>query len=235
MGEGLHPTKRLILEFLARRRSGGSSGGATAGGFAGGFAGGALSPPPSVAEVARAAGLRSTETAHKHLRSLAAEGYLERGDAPRGQRRPVRLTEKGWGALGTGRMVGAIAAGRGLEPVAEDEAFPLTAELLRSSSGRERVLYRVVGESMLEAGIRPGDVLVVEPDPSPPDGSVVAATILGAPEEATVKILRRGSGKIFLEPRNGNGEHERIVLDPEAIVVHGTVQWFVQRARSSTP
>lgn len=215
MGEGLHPTKRRILEFLARGRTSRSP----------------LSPPPSVAEVAQAAGLRSTQTAHKHLTNLASEGYVERGGAPKGQRRPVRLTEKGWGALGTGRVVGTIAAGRGLEPVPEEEAYPLAAELLRSSSGEERVLYRVVGDSMLEAGIRPGDVLVVEPDPSPPDGSVVAATILGAAEEATVKILRRKNGKVVLEPRNGNGEHEEIVVEPEGVTVHGTVQWLVQRPR----
>jgi repressor LexA len=215
VGEGLSPTKRRILEFVARRQRA------------------PLSPPPSVAEVARAAGLRSTESAHKQLRALAAEGYVERGEAPPRQRRPVRLTEKGWGALGTGRLVGTIAAGRGLEPVAEDEAFPLTAELLQAPSGKERILYKVIGESMVEAGIRPGDLLVVEADPSPPDGAVVAATVLGegSGDEATVKVLRRRGGKVWLEPRNGNGEHEDIVVDGERVLVHGTVQWFVQRAR----
>jgi len=38
---------------------------------------------------------------------------------------------------------------------------------------------------------------------------------------------------VWLEPRNGNGEHEDIVVDGERVLVHGTVQWFVQRARGS--
>lgn len=75
---------------------------------------------------------------------------------------------------------------------------------------------------MVEAGIRPGDLLVVEADSSPPDGAVVAATVLGecSGDEATVKVLRRRGGKVWLELRNG-----------ERVLVHGTVQWFVQRAR----
>jgi SOS-response transcriptional repressor LexA len=74
---------------------------------------------------------------------------------------------------------------------------------------------------------------VVEADPTPPDGSVVAATVLGegGHDEATVKVLGRRKGKVWLEPRNGNGEHGDIVVDGERVLVHGTVEWFVQRAR----
>jgi repressor LexA len=63
-----------------------------------------------------------------------------------------------------------IAAGRGLEAVATDEAYSLAAELLATRSGRRRYLLRVVGQSMVGARLEDGNLLVVEEDEVPPDG-----------------------------------------------------------------
>ncbi len=71
---------------------------------------------PSVREVGEAMGLRSSQTAYKHLKKLEEAGYVEREGASR-RARGIRLTEKGWEAAGEMPLLGRIAAGRGLEAV----------------------------------------------------------------------------------------------------------------------
>jgi repressor LexA len=82
---------------------------------------------------------------------------------------------------------------------------------------------------MTGAGIEEGDTLVVEENPSPPNGSVVAALILDREEEATVKVLRRQGETIRLEARSG--AHEDIVVPADRVVVQGTVEWVIRRVR----
>ena len=99
-------------------------------------------------------------------------------------------------------LLGRIAAGRGLEAVATDEAYSLAAELLASRSGKRRYLLRVVGQSMVGARIEDGDLLVVEEDESPPDGSIVVV-LLREGEEVTVKRLYREG--VRFETRGSSG------------------------------
>ncbi|QYJ15616.1 LexA repressor [Rubrobacter xylanophilus DSM 9941] len=184
--------------------------------------------PPSVREVGQAVGLRSSQTAYKHLKKLEEEGYVEREGARR-RARGIRLTEKGWEAAGELPLMGRIAAGRGLEAVAlGDEAYSLAAELLGSRSGRRRYLLRVVGQSMIGAHIADGDLLVVEEDEDPPDGAVVAALLRGG-EEVTVKRLYREGEMVRLEPENG--DHEDIVLPAEDVRIQGRVLYVVHPPR----
>jgi repressor LexA len=203
VGEGLRPRKRRILEFLARRQRV------------------SLSPPPSVAEVARAAGLRSTESAHKQLRALSAEGYIERGEAPPRQRRPVRLTEKGWAAIGDGApLLGRVAAGLGIEAIADEGGTAsLASDLLVSRSGRGRYTVTAHGDSMTGARIQEGDTLLVEENEDPPDGTVVLALIRG--EKVTVKRLYRDGDRVRLKYQNG--ESREMVLPAEEVRVQGEV------------
>ena len=156
---------------------------------------------PSVREVGEAVGLRSSQTAYKYLKKLEEDGFVERQGGR--QARGVRLTEKGWEAAGEMPLMGRIAAGRGLEAVAQgDEAYSLAAELMGSRSGRSRYLLRVVGQSMIGAHIDDGDLLVVEEDKDPPDGEVVVALLRGG-EEVTVKRLYREGALLRLRPENG--------------------------------
>jgi len=196
--------KRLeILGFLAR-----GSGGPGA--------------PPSIREIGRGVGLKSSQTVHHHLGRLEDEGYLER---LRDRLRTPRLTEKGWEAAlgGDVPLMGRIAAGRGLEAVAlEDEAYSLAAELLSSGSGKRRYLLRVVGQSMTEARIEDGDLLVVEEDEDPADGEIVVALLDGG-DEVTVKKLYREGDTIRLRPRNG--DHEDIIVPAESVRIQGRVIW----------
>ena len=129
--------------------------------------------PPSVREVGEAVGLRSSQTAYKHLKKLEEAGYVEReGRRARG----IRLTEKGWEAAGEMPLLGRIAAGRGLEAVTVgDEAYSLAAELVGSRSGRRRYLLRVVGQSMIGAHIADGDLLRLRPENGDHEDLVVPA------------------------------------------------------------
>ena len=204
MAEQLFEKRLEILRFLARRMV-------------------AVGSMPSIREIGKAVGLRSAQTVHHHLNRLEADGYIERlNDRPR---TPV-LTEKGWEAVGRTPLLGRVAAGRGLEAVAVgEETYSLIAELLASHSGRRRYVLRVVGRSMTDARIEEGDLLVVEEDPSPPDGSVVVA-LLKSGEEATVKVLRRERDLVRLEARNG--DHEDVVVNPEDVDIQGRVLHVIQ-------
>lgn len=202
--------KRLeMLRYLARLSAGGEG-------------------APTVRELGEAVGLRSSQTAYKHLKKLEESGYVEREGGSR-RARGVRLTGKGWEAIGEMPLMGRIAAGRGLEAVAAgDEAYSLAAELVGSRSGRRRYLLRVVGQSMIGAHIADGDLLVVEEDEDPPDGEVVVALLRGG-EEVTVKRLFRENGHIRLRPENG--EHEDLVVPAEETEIQGRVVYVVHPPR----
>ena len=185
--------------------------------------------PPSVREVGEAVGLRSSQTAYKHLKKLEEAGYVEREGGAR-RARGIRLSEKGWEAAGEMPLLGRIAAGRGLEAVAVgDEAFSLAAELLGSRSGKSRYLLRVVGQSMIGAHIADGDLLVVEEDEDPPDGAVIVA-LLGSGEEVTVKRLYREGEFFRLHPENG--DHEDLVVPAQDAAIQGRVVYVVHPPRS---
>ncbi len=200
MAEALHTRRLEILKVIARAEGG---------------------EPPTERGIGRAVGLKSSQTVHHHLRVLEEERYVERGNAPSRKRRPVRLTERGWEAVGQMPVMGRIAAGRGLEAVsAEDEVYLLIPEVLLSRSGKPRYVLRVVGDSMIGAHIGDGDILIVEENEDPPDGTVVAALVDG--EEVTVKRLyRRGGDLLLLKPQNGN--HEDIVVPAGRVEIQGEV------------
>jgi repressor LexA len=208
--EQLHPKRLEILKLLARRA-------------------GKPGRTPSIREIGTAVGLRSSQTVYYHLNRLEEAGYVQRlDDRPR----TPRLTERGWQAALSGDtpLLGRIAAGRGLEAVATgEEAYSLAAELLLPRSRRRRYLLRVVGQSMTGAGIEDGDLLVIEEDEDPPDGTVVVA-LLNSGEEVTVKRLYRNGQTVKLKPENG--EHEEITIATEEVKVQGRVVWVFHPPRS---
>jgi len=180
---------------------------------------------PSMREVCDAVGLRSTQTVHHHLGRLEADGYIRRlGDRSRTR----VLTEKGWRALGTAPLLGRISAGRGTEAIADEEAYPLAAELLAPRSGKRRFLLRASGESMLGAGIEDGDLLVFEEEEDAADGEVVAALVNGD-SDATVKRLFREGGRVRLKAENE--AYEDIVVSAGEVRLQGRLEWIVHRAR----
>lgn len=160
--------------------------------------------PPTVREIGGAVGLRSPSTVHAHLAQLEREGVLKRDPTkPRAieladRRRPEQPAEAEVLRL---PLVGQIAAGGPLlaEQNIEDEiAVP---EPL--SSGAD-FLLRVSGDSMVNAGILDGDIVVVQRREDARNGEIVVA-LAGEDEsadEATVKRFFREDGRIRLQPEN---------------------------------
>src|SRR5215204_5009294 len=174
--------------------------------------------------LAERAGVRSSRTAYHHLKKLEEEGYVVREG---GRAKMIWLTDKGWEAAGRMALMGRIAAGRGLEAVAfGDDAYSLAAELLAARSGRQRYLLRVVGQSMVGARIEDGDLLVVEEDESPPDGSIVVV-LLREGEEVTVKRVYREGEMLRLRPEAPGGEYEEMVVPAEEARVQGRVVYVL--------
>jgi repressor LexA len=157
--------------------------------------------PPTVREIGEAVGLASPSTVHAHLANLERAGLLRRDPTkPRalelvGRERPGERAA----ALPKLPLLGQIAAGGPLlaEQNVEDEiAVP---ESLRGD-----FLLRVKGDSMIEAGILDGDIVVVRRAQDARDGEIVVA-LAGDDEsadEATVKTFYREDGRIRLQPEN---------------------------------
>ena len=159
--------------------------------------------PPSVREIGEAVGLRSPSTVHFHLKKLADTGAIEIGA---GKGRAITLTHPAAPAAApmpeapAGRVpiVGNVAAG---SPILAQEC--IEDYLTFDTGGREGEYFalRVRGESMLNAGILPDDLVVVHRQPTAHNGEIVVA-LLG--DEATVKRLSRRNGEVWLLPENEN-------------------------------
>jgi len=167
--------------------------------------------PPTVREVQEALGFRAVQTARQHLEGLVAEGRLA---AARGVARGYRLPSQE--RLPTLiPLLGRVPAGP-LELAVEDPEgyLPVQAE-----GGPEGLFaLRVQGESMRDAGILPGDVVVVRPQPSARSGEIVVALV---GEEATVKRLRLRKGRVELHP--ANPDFEPLSFDPAEVRILGKV------------
>ncbi|NUT95526.1 MAG: transcriptional repressor LexA [Saccharothrix sp.] len=156
---------------------------------------------PSTRQIGDAVGLKSSSSVSKHLTALEDKGFLRRSDT---LTRPidVRMFLTGTGVSESSDsvpvpVVGDIAAG---VPIAADEHVDDVLKLPRELTGRGTVFaLRVRGDSMVDAAICDGDMVVVKQQPEAHSGQIVAAMIDG---EATVKVFRRRDGHVLLEPRN---------------------------------
>ena len=178
--------------------------------------------PPTVREIGDAVGLASPSTVHAHLANLERAGLLRRDPTkPRalelvGRRRAEPAAERSVPRL---PLVGRIAAGGPLlaEEAVEDE-IAVPEPLGRNAD----FLLRVTGDSMIEAGILDGDLVVVRKQDDARDGDVVVA-LVGDDEtadEATVKTFHRErDGRIRLQPENSALQP----LYPEHVEILGKV------------
>ena len=183
---------------------------------------------PSLREISSAVGFRSSRSAYVYLLKLEEHGYVEREV---GRARGIWLTNRGRRAASENMpMLGSIAAGRGREAVvAREDAYSLYEELFSSRSGVDRYILRVVGQSMVDAGIEDGDLLVVEEEDSPPDGTIVVALVEGG-EEATVKRLYREGDEVRL--KSESPWHEDIVVPAGSVLIQGQVVYVVHQPRA---
>jgi repressor LexA len=166
--------------------------------------------PPTVREIGEKVGLASPSTVHAHLANLERAGYLRRDPTkPRaleliGHRRaePVELQapERETHAL---PLVGQIAAGGPLLAEENVEDYIGVPEPL-SKGGGEEFLLRVKGESMINAGILDGDIVVVRQQQDARNGEIVVALVGDdeSADEATVKRFFREDNRVRLQPEN---------------------------------
>jgi repressor LexA len=161
--------------------------------------------PPTVREIGQAVGLASPSTVHAHLANLERAGLLHRDPTkPRAlELLGVERHERG-AALSPRKLplLGEIAAGGPLLAEQNVEDYLAVPEPL--SRGGEEFLLRVRGDSMVNAGILEGDIVVVRRQPDARNGDIVVALAGGdeAADEATVKRFFVDEGRVRLQPEN---------------------------------
>jgi repressor LexA len=172
-----------------------------------------------VREIGDAVGLKSTSSVHAQLETLEEKGYLRRDPTkPRALelgRDPDTYLDVRPASARNVPLVGDIAAGGPI--LAEervDAVYPLPKELVGEG---QLFMLRVRGESMIEAGVLDGDLVVVREQPKVEQGEMCAALIDG---EATVKFFRRTrAGEVFLDPANETFEPIPVVPGQDATVM----------------
>ena len=160
--------------------------------------------PPSVREIGEAVGLKSPSTVHFHLKHMEELGVLNKGA---GKGRALTLTQGAKAPEPAAAqeveppadripIVGNVAAG---SPILAQECIEDYLTFDTGGHGGDYFALRVRGDSMINAGILNGDLVVVRSQPTANQGEIVVAMI---DDEATVKRLSRKGGHIWLLPEN---------------------------------
>ena len=151
--------------------------------------------PPSVREICAAVGLRSTSTVHAHLNHLEAQGLIRRDPTK------PRALEVLDGSQARGRsvpLVGRVTAG---QPILAIENIEEYLTLPQSVLGQGKMFsLRVEGESMIDAGIMDGDIVVLRQQDTAENGEIVVA--MTDEDEATLKRIYYEADRVRLQPEN---------------------------------
>ena len=161
--------------------------------------------PPSVREIGEAVGLKSPSTVYFHLTHMEELGIIQKGA---GKGRAIRLVdqpapqaaevipEEAAAPAGKVPVVGNVAAGT---PILAQECIEEYISFDTNGKDGEYFALHVRGESMINAGILPGDLVVVHQQKEAHNGEIVVALL---EDEATVKRLNRKNGEVWLMPEN---------------------------------
>ena len=149
--------------------------------------------PPTVREIARAVGLKSTSTVQTYLDVLEAEGLIERSPL---HKRSIRVKGESEPVTQV-PLLGTVTAGMPILAVESIEGYVPYG----GSTSTDKALFalRVRGDSMINAGILSGDIIIAEKTPVAHNGEIVVALL---EDEATVKTFSRKDGQIWLLPAN---------------------------------
>ena len=154
--------------------------------------------PPTVREIGEAVGLTSSSSVHAQLANLERKGLLHKDPT---KPRAMALSEPRAEGV-TVPLVGRIAAGA---PILAEEQIETYLAVPRGFAGGDgdHFALTVAGDSMIDAGIFDGDVVVVRSQDRADDGDIVAALLPGpAEDEATVKRLGHDGPRVMLIPEN---------------------------------
>lgn len=149
--------------------------------------------PPTIREIGHAFRFRSTGTVRDHVQALKAKGHLRASPGKSRGLFPTKL----WGAM---PILGRVQAGA---PLFAEENLEGSFDLSNEFSGEKVFALKVRGDSMQDAGIHGGDLVVVRAVEQAEPGQIIVALVEG---EATVKRLARRGGKLELQPANDRYE-----------------------------
>ncbi|HEX2587182.1 MAG TPA: transcriptional repressor LexA [Gaiellales bacterium] len=185
--------------------------------------------PPTVREIGQAVGLTSPSTVHAHLARLESSGLIRR-DKTKPRALEVieggRLRERAGAHVDPPSrstvlpLVGDVAAGTGL--VADERVEDMVAVPEQLCADAD-FLLTINGDSMINAGILDGDLVVVRKQDDARNGEIVVA--LMGDEDATVKRFFRESGRVRLQPENDDLEP----MYPEQVKILGVVKAVLRR------
>lgn len=149
--------------------------------------------PPSLREISQAVGVRSPSTVKYHLDHLRQAGVIQWDG---GKTRSLSLTHQPFGTPDRIPLLGNVAAGA---PILAEEHVEDYVPFPTKGRPEDYFALRVRGESMLGAGIYPGDLVVVHRQAEAELGEIVVALFS---DEATVKTFSRRDGRVWLLPAN---------------------------------
>jgi repressor LexA len=173
---------------------------------------------PSVRDLARELGYKSPRTAFLVLENLVERGWLKRKPDGKLQMRKDLAEAEDHARTVDVPLVGSVTCGNPLVAEENIEAYiPVSTNLARP--GNKYFLLRAVGDSMNQAGVEDGNLLLVRQQPVAENGDKVVALIDDA---ATVKEYHREKEGVLLKPRSKNKTHKPIVVT-ETFMIQGVV------------
>lgn len=197
---------------------------------------------PSYHEIREEVGLVSKSSVHRHVSALEERGFIKRlPDKARAievLRRPDQhilsessnenqpdLPPTNPGDSGSVQLplLGRIAAGTPIEALSDDSTYLSVPQEMVSTG--EHFALDVVGDSMIDAGILHGDIVIIKRAGTADSGDIVVALI--EEREATLKTLRKQSGRIALEPANAN--YETRYYESSQIKIQGRLTGLIRR------
>ena len=177
--------------------------------------------PPTVREIGAALGLRSTSTVHMHISNLAEKGLIICNPS---KQRSITLPEgTNDRAVNTHMqsvpLVGNVAAGIPILAVENiQEYYVMPKHLLKGANDTEVFMLRVQGQSMIEAGINDGDIIIIQRGMSVESGEIGVVRVSG--ESATLKrVFYENGNKIRLQPENSS--MQPIIVDINDVEIVG--------------
>ena len=177
--------------------------------------------PPSVREIGERVGLSSSSTVQSHLKTLEKKGLIKRDPT-----KPRALVTERTKASETVTLpvYDKIAAGFGVTEVPEIvDDFTLPAAFVKKS---DSFMLRVRGDSMIDAHILDGDLILVNPQQVADNGDIVVARVKdGVEDEATVKTFYREGNRVRLQPENKFMEP----VYPEKVEILGKVSAVIRK------
>lgn len=154
-----------------------------------------LGAPPTIREIGERFGFNSTGTVRDYLNALEKKGFIKLGERKSRCIELVRSLTQGIPILGM------VRAGEPNTAVEDIEGY-IDLEEFQPHLQSDVFALRVKGDSMIDAGLHEGDLVIVRRQSTALTGEIVVALINS--DEATVKYIRKKEGKIYLDPANKN-------------------------------